>query len=101
LGVPPITGDTPDEIFDAITNWASIIPQLLEEYRVYMSPACFNLLSGCVPVVSKLILASAFYAMFPSEKAQTLIISEITNSLKLTILTGIICTVIPLISFLK
>lgn len=47
LGVPPITGDTPDEIFDAISNWSSIIPQLLEEYRVYMSPACFNLLSGC------------------------------------------------------
>eukprot|EP01127_Copromyxa_protea_P005059 TRINITY_DN14891_c0_g1_i1.p1 TRINITY_DN14891_c0_g1~~TRINITY_DN14891_c0_g1_i1.p1 ORF type:complete len:450 (+),score=72.22 TRINITY_DN14891_c0_g1_i1:42-1391(+) len=46
LGVPPLTGDSPEEIFEAITNWASIIPPLLEEYRVYMSAPCFNLLSG-------------------------------------------------------
>ena len=48
LGVPPITGDTPDEIFEATRNWASIIPQLLDEYKMYMTPDCFSLLSGFV-----------------------------------------------------
>jgi len=46
LGTPPIQGDTPSEIFDGISNWNNILPALLDQYRCYMSPECFDLLSG-------------------------------------------------------
>jgi len=51
LGAPPFTGATPDEIFDNIHNWKTILPEIMESYRVYMTSNCFTLLSGflCEP----------------------------------------------------
>jgi len=46
LGVPPIQGETPDEVFDLIANWSNILPALLEQYKAYMTPDCFDLLTG-------------------------------------------------------
>jgi len=46
LGVPPIQGDTPTEIFESINSWSSILPGLLEQYQSYMTLECFDLLSG-------------------------------------------------------
>jgi len=34
------------KIFDGISNWNNILPALLEQYRNYMSPDAFDLLSG-------------------------------------------------------
>lgn len=51
LGAPPFTGATPEEIFENIHNWKTILPELMESYRIYMTPNCFSLLSGflCEP----------------------------------------------------
>jgi len=46
LGVPPFTGDSPEEIFENIRNWRTIIPPLLNQYKPYMSPECHALLNG-------------------------------------------------------
>lgn len=46
LGVPPIQGETPDEVFDLIINWSNILPALLEQYKAYMTNECFDLLTG-------------------------------------------------------
>lgn len=46
LGAPPFQGETPQEIFDNIHNWRAIIPDLLQQYKVYLSEEAFMLLSG-------------------------------------------------------
>eukprot|EP01126_Amoeba_proteus_P044242 TRINITY_DN4907_c0_g2_i4.p1 TRINITY_DN4907_c0_g2~~TRINITY_DN4907_c0_g2_i4.p1 ORF type:complete len:131 (-),score=23.57 TRINITY_DN4907_c0_g2_i4:188-580(-) len=55
MGVPPITGETPEEIFQGIGNWETIIPRLLDEYKLYISAPCFDLISGflCDPKIRK------------------------------------------------
>ena len=45
LGVPPISADSPEEIFECISNWQALIPPLLSGYKEYMSDALFDLIS--------------------------------------------------------
>lgn len=73
LGVPPIQGnnqffgrlefcfnvflgETPDEVFDCIINWSNILPALLEQYKAYMTPECFDLLTGYVLFLDRSLL---------------------------------------------
>jgi len=53
LGGCPFTGDTPEEVFRNISNWRSIIPALLQHSQTYLSPACFDLLSGLLSAPEK------------------------------------------------
>eukprot|EP01120_Amphizonella_sp_Union-15-10_P007773 TRINITY_DN2669_c0_g1_i1.p1 TRINITY_DN2669_c0_g1~~TRINITY_DN2669_c0_g1_i1.p1 ORF type:complete len:468 (-),score=73.96 TRINITY_DN2669_c0_g1_i1:272-1675(-) len=46
MGFPPFTGDTPEAVFDNIIHWKTVIPTLLSQYKTYMSPECFSLISG-------------------------------------------------------
>jgi len=46
LGAPPFSGDSVDELFEAITNWEKVLPELLGQYKEDMSEACYSLLSG-------------------------------------------------------
>lgn len=46
LGDPPFQGETPEEVFNNILNWETILPDLLNEYKLYTTAHCFELISG-------------------------------------------------------
>jgi len=46
LGAPPFEGNTPQEIFENIKKWQSIIPDLLSRYSDYMTSNFQHLLQG-------------------------------------------------------
>jgi serine/threonine-protein kinase RIM15 len=46
MGHPPFSADTPEEVFENITNWRTVLPELLEQYREYLGPDCLDLIAG-------------------------------------------------------
>jgi serine/threonine protein kinase len=46
MGTPPFAGDSPQEVFENIQNWRTVLPALLQSYSEYMSPECFSLITG-------------------------------------------------------
>lgn len=46
MGTPPFAGETPQEVFENIQNWRTVLPALLESYKEYMSPPCWSLVAG-------------------------------------------------------
>lgn len=69
LGAPPFTGTSPDEIFDNIHNWKTVLPEFLKSVETYMTENCFSLVQGF-----KSILFFHFFLFFlrflcePSER---------------------------------
>lgn len=53
LGIPPFTGQSIQEVFDNIANWETRLPQILEQYKSYLSPPCYDLLCGLLCDSSK------------------------------------------------
>jgi len=51
LGLPPFSGNSPEEVFQNISNWRKIIPSMLLQYQSALSSECYSLLSGllCAP----------------------------------------------------
>jgi len=52
IGAPPFSGESPEEIFANISNWRSLVPQVLQDYTENMSLEFFSLIKGflCDPV---------------------------------------------------
>mmetsp|Transcript_1011 Transcript_1011/g.1151 ORF Transcript_1011/g.1151 Transcript_1011/m.1151 type:complete len:568 (+) Transcript_1011:246-1949(+) len=46
MGMPPFAGDTPEEVFKNIRQWKSVIPSVLSHYKLYMTPSCYEIISG-------------------------------------------------------
>jgi len=46
IGTTPFEGNSPEEIFECINNWRSIVPQVLKNYSENMSPEFFSLVKG-------------------------------------------------------
>jgi len=53
FGDPPFQGETPDEVFQNILNWQTILPQILSQYKIYTTANCYELISGllCEPSI--------------------------------------------------
>jgi len=52
VGEPPFMGESPQQVFESIRNWKTLVPQVLTQYSQHMSPEFFSLVSGflCDPV---------------------------------------------------
>jgi len=46
MGKAPICGETPDEVFENIRAWRTLIPSMLKEHAVYMTKECYELIAG-------------------------------------------------------
>jgi len=46
MGIPPFAAESPDEIFENISNFKTLLPQMLNQYKEFMSPECFSLITG-------------------------------------------------------
>lgn len=48
LGDTPFSGETPEEVFENVSNWKTVIPQVLGQYKEYFSESCFDLISKLI-----------------------------------------------------